>query len=357
MQSARSRPLVGRRALLGLGLAGGLSILSACSLRLDLPPEVPQPSAADATRSELASILGSTRSSDAQTELLAELRAAVGPEWAPPTELVTPTATPSPSSYDYEDGLAAAAELVLDRLGSLVAAKSEDFPGSGLAALVDVAIGCTLALSRVDAGRAAALGDRFAEPAGASAAPSTPAAGSGDGGPGAGGAVPDAEDGTGPDRADDPEDPALGTALVEDFVLTCYQAAYGYERLAVFHESDSPYGAFARDRVTELDQAATLGNELLSTHSAASVSNRPAWAIEPEPVDAASALETARALEDQVAAAVLGLFSALAAEYLAVDQLWRSARARAEAGQPQTLRYQIHDLAAESPTAGPGAES
>lgn len=346
-----------RRAVLGLGLLGAVSGLTACSLRLDVPPDVPTPDALDTLRNDVARVLAATQAPIAGGDPadLDALRAAAGPEWAPPTELVTPTASPTPESYGFADGLGAVAELVLDRLPEVIggpAGQADSAGGRGLAALVDIAVGAVLALAPADAERAAALGGRLA---------ALPENAPDPAGPGAGAEAPTgtATDEPEQDGADaEPESDTSATPLVpglEGFVRACYQAAYGYERLAVFHDAEDAYGEFARDRITRLDDAAIQGNELRETAGAGTVANEPAWRVDPAPVDAASALETAAALEDLVAAAALGLFETPGAEYLGAAQLWMSADARARAGQRQLLRYRITDASTASPTADGGA--
>ncbi|GAA4395605.1 hypothetical protein [Brevibacterium pityocampae] len=347
-----------RRAVLGLGLLGALGGLTACSLRLDVPPDVPTPAALDALRNDVARMLAATEAPTGGGDPadLDALRAAAGPEWAPPSELVTPTSSPTPESYGFADGLSAVTELVLDRLPEVIggpAGQADSAGGRGLAALVDIAVGAVLALAPADSERAAALGRRLA---------ALPENAPDPAGPGAGAAAPsgsaDAEDPEPDDGGPEPDgDPSATPAApgLEGFVRACYQAAYGYERLAVLHDAEDAYGEFARARITRLDDAAIQGNELRETAGLAAVGNEPAWQLDPAPVDAESALRTATAVEDLVAAAALGLFETPGAEYLGTAQLWMSADARARAGQRQLLRYRITDASTASPAAGGGA--
>ncbi|WP_146000586.1 hypothetical protein [Brevibacterium ihuae] len=125
--------LPSRRAVLGLGVVGTSLVLSGCGLRLDVPPAVPEPDALDSLRNDVARILSATEPPAAGSAELDELRAAVGPVWAPPTELVTPTATPTPVSFDFADGTAAAVERFAEGLPAVVGERGELAPigGSG----------------------------------------------------------------------------------------------------------------------------------------------------------------------------------------------------------------------------------
>lgn len=337
--------LPSRRAVLGLGVVGTGLMLGGCGLRLDVPPAVPEPDALDSLRNDVARILSATEPPAAGSAELDELRAAVGPVWAPPTELVTPTATPTPVSFDFADGTAAAVERFAEGLPAVVGDPADPAAaadGRELAALADVAVGCVLALGTADAGRAAELGGRLG---------ALPAHAPDPAGPDAGGGATAPPSTTGGD-GDGAEPGALG---LEAFIRACYQAAYGYERLAVFHDADSDYGAFARDRIGRLDDAAIQANELLETAGGSAVTNAPAWQVEPVPEDAETALVTARALEDLVAGAVLGLFDTPGAAFLAAAQLWFTGDARARTGERQLLRYAIRDAATASPNAEGGA--
>src|SRR5699024_11521420 len=91
---------VSRRALLTAGVSGAsLGLLTACGLRLDADPEVPELDSSQALRNRIARILSATSpgSGDPDTagEDLAFFVAAIGPVWSPPTELA---ADPAPTA-------------------------------------------------------------------------------------------------------------------------------------------------------------------------------------------------------------------------------------------------------------------
>ncbi|MBR7503657.1 hypothetical protein KCW65_26605, partial [Mycobacterium tuberculosis] len=87
------------------GAAGaGLGLLSGCGLRLDTPPEIPTLDASQELRNRIARILAEASVTDGDPETAGEdlqkLRDAIGPVWAPPSELATePPPTEQPRSY------------------------------------------------------------------------------------------------------------------------------------------------------------------------------------------------------------------------------------------------------------------
>ncbi|MBD8019601.1 hypothetical protein [Brevibacterium gallinarum] len=315
---------ISRRTLIG-GAAALVLALSGCGLRLDRDPEVPALSTADEVRNTVARILARTEADGTDAEVVDTLAAAVGPEWAPPSELVTPTHTSGPDSYTYADGLHAAAEAIVTHFDDL---------DSMRAVLADVAVGAVLHLQQAGDDRAEALLETIrAVPADR---PDTDAGAS----PSDGSATP-----AGEDEDADPQQQAL-TAFAE----ACYQGSYAYERTAVLVPADAPARQMMRTRITELDVAADLANERLADAGHPAAENRPAWQIDPDPASAGA--ETAgAAYEDALITRIQPLFGDdVQAPRLGLASLWQSASARAQLGQLQTLRFDITDPATATPT-------
>ncbi len=313
---------ISRRTFIG-GAAALALALSGCGLRLDRDPEVPALSIADEVRNTVARILARTEADGTDAEVVDALAAAVGPEWAPPSELVTPTPTSGPDSYTYADGLHAAAEAIITRFDDL---------DSMRAVLADVAVGAVLHLQQAGDDRAEALLETIrAVPA------DRPEAASAEASP--------TEGDTPAGEEADPQRQAL-TAFAE----ACYQGSYAYERTAVLVPADAPARQMMRTRITELDVAADLANERLADAGHPAAENRPAWQIDPDPASAGA--ETAgAAYEDALITRIQPLFGDdVQAPRLGLASLWQSASARAQLGQLQTLRFDITDPATATPT-------
>ncbi|MYM20363.1 hypothetical protein GSY69_10400 [Brevibacterium sp. 5221] len=295
----------GRRAALRLGAFGiaglaGLGALGGCGLRIDRGPQYASPEPADEVRNGVARILAATRPEGAERSRIERLRAAVGPVW---TAGAAPSASASAVAQRYTpaQGLQRAAAAVLDGYESL--------HGDLTAVLADAAIGAALGLSGAAGQRIGRRLEGLVAPAAQTASPTASA--------------------TAP-AADDP---------LAHWVRTCFQASYGYERLAVATPAASAFGAAARARVNALAVAAMAGNRLLALRGASVQGDRPAWQLPAQVSDVRSARALAVRLETALADACLPLFAAADAKYLAGAALYASARGRAAAGSPQVLRY------------------
>ncbi len=302
---------VSRRSVLIVGAAGaGLSLLSGCGLRIDAPPEVPELDASAELRNRIARILASTNVADGDPatagEDLQKFRDAIGPVWAPPTELAT-SPPPTEQGRTYIQAAEAVSTAVFDALADL---------GSGLIpVLVDVATGCALTAGTVDGairdGADGRLRDAFAAVDG-DATPS-----------------PTAEAG---DAAGTPSAPAA--AEWNTILDQARAAAYGYERLAVRFDRQSPERAEA---VARLESLGSLAGEMLERLGKEDAQpDTPAWQLDPSPTDPESAGQLALNLEDAVAAALLPW---LQTDPQAALRVWESARTRAVFAAPQALRY------------------
>lgn len=312
-----------RRTVIG-GAAALLVTLAGCGLRLDRDPEVPELSTADEVRNTVARILARTEAEGADAEVVDALAAAVGPEWAPPTELITPTPTSGPDAYSGPDGLFAAAEAIVTQFDDL---------DSMHAVLADVAVGAVLHLQQSGDDRVDELLQTMSEVP-ADRPEADPSAG-----PGEDSEAPAEEDGEA-----DPQQQALTT-----FAVACYQASYSYERAAALVGDDDPTRTVLTTRITELDVAADLANERLADRGFAAAENRPAWQVDPDPAEA-GAQTAGAAYEDALVEALGPLFDpAVRAPRLGLASLWQTAATRAALGQPQALRFDI----AASPSASP----
>lgn len=312
-----------RRSVLIVGAAGaGLGLLSGCGLRLDTPPEIPTLDASQELRNRIARILAATTVADGDPETAGEdlqkLRDAIGPVWAPPSELATaPAPTEAPRSF--VDAAEAVSTAVFDVVTEL---------GSGLIpVLTDVATGCALTAGTVRAGIREEADRRLREAfAGAEDAPrATPA---------------EAADG---DAADPSADATEGWTTILDQARA---ASYGYERLAVHFDRKSRERQSALDRLESLGSLAGEMLERLGEGDAGP--DAPAWKLDPSPTDAESAAQLALSLEDAVAASLLPW---LHTDPAAALRVWESARAREAFAAPQPLRY-TYAAGPESPEAG-----
>lgn len=305
MQLSRGSAEVGRRTVLGLGLASALA-LSGCGLRLDSPPQPPTPNSTDMLRNEIAGMLAATTASGGEATVLGTLRTAVGPIWTGSTASHT---SQSPSATARRVGFQAG----MQRVAETVAEGADSLSGSLAAVLGDVAVGAGLQLT---GDSAAAVDSEFSAltPQPTASSPATTA----------GSASPNDAD-----------------ASLAAFVRTCFQASYGYQRLAVFVPAASDYGRSARSRLDSLAFAATAGNSLLRQAGTAIQGDQPAWTLPAQVNSESSARALAVKLESAVADAALPLFSHKSTAPFALGQLWNSAQARAQAGEKQTLRYTI----------------
>ena len=298
---------VSRRSLLLLGTGGAsLSLLSACGLRLDTPPDVPTLDESQKLRNRIAGILAATsaeaKDPDTAGEDLQTFRDAIGPEWSPPSQQAThPPASEEPRTY--VQAAEAISTLVFEAIGQL---------GSGLIpVLTDVATGLALTagtkkptiISTADALL------RDSRESGAEDAGEQPSAS---------------------ERAADSATRATWNEILDQ----ARAASYGYERLAVNFKTKSRErkGAVAR-----LESLGSLAGEMLEHLGQEKADpDAPAWKLDPIPANGDSARELALNLEDSLSAALLPWLQNNAAATL---RLWESARARTLFSDPQVLRY------------------
>ena len=305
------------RSLLTAGVSGAsLGLLTACGLRLDADPEVPELDSSQALRNRIARILSATSpgSGDPETagEDLAAFVAAIGPVWSPPTELATEPA-PSEDARTFAEAAATVSRAVFEsasELGSgLIPVLSDVAMGLTLVAGDDELIGTADELIRASRDEAA---DTAATPSGEDAS-----GGSGEG-----------------DSASEGDRQAMFNAILNQ----SRAAAYGYERLAVNFDSKSAKrtGALAR-----LESLGSLSGEMLGLLGQDNADpNASAWRLDPTPTDARSAEELALDLEDGLASALLPW---LTEDTSAILRLWESARTRTVFAQPQPLRFAYDD--------------
>lgn len=315
---------VSRRALLTAGVSGAsLGLLTACGLRLDADPEVPELDSSQALRNRIARILSATSpgSGDPDTagEDLAAFVAAIGPVWSPPTEFATEPA-PTEDARTFVEAAETVSRAVFESASDL---------GSGLIpVLSDVAMGLTLVAGDDE------LIDTADELIRASReeAADTAATPSGEG---------DSADSGGDDSAGEADRQAMLNAILNQ----SRAAAYGYERLAVNFESKS---AKRRGALARLESLGSLSGEMLGLLGEDNADpNASAWRLDPTPTDARTAEELAVGLEDGLASALLPW---LAEDTSAILRLWESARARTVFSRPQPLRF-AYDDSDDSPSA------
>ncbi len=305
---------VSRRTILVTGVvAASLGPLAGCGLRMDTEPEVPDLDASDELRNRIAAILESTAPGPGDPETatadLEKFRAAIGPVWAPPTELATQT-PPAEPQRSYLDAAEVVSTGVFEVLATL---------DSGLTAvLVDVATGFALTVG--------ATRPAIADAAQSLLRHSTAEA------PADRGATPDAE-------------------VCADILEQARAAGYGYERLAVEFASEAPERRAALARLETLGSLAGQMLEGLAETDTEPPPDSPSWELEPVPADAGSARELALALEDRVAGALLPW---LRTDPLAAIRLWESARTRSVFGAAQALRFSYSDSAAAPTAQGTG---
>lgn len=307
---------VSRRSVLIVGAAGaGLGLLSGCGLRLDTPPDVPRLDASEALRNRIARILAQTTVSDGDPDTAGEdlqaFRAAIGPEWAPPTELAT-EAPPTEQPRTFIEAAEAVSSAVFDVVADL---------GSGLIpVLTDVATGCALTAGTVRGqirdGADSRIRAAFVDADDDATAPPTEAA----------------------DGSEESASPPAGAKEWNTILDQARAAAYGYERLAVRFDRKSRERQSA---VARLESLGSLAGEMLENlGEKAANPDAPAWTLDPTPTDARSAGQLALNLEDAVTAALLPW---LRTEPRAALRLWESARAREVFAAPQPLRYSYAD--------------
>lgn len=318
------RSPVSRRSLLLLGGSGaGLSLLSACGLRLDTAPDVPTLDATQELRNRIARILAATTagSGDPATagEDLAKFRDAIGPVWSPPSEMAT-EAPPTEISRTYID----AAEVVSSAVFEVI----PQLRPSLIPVLVDVATGMTLTAGTrkaglIDTADGLIQDSRTAGDEAGQSPSSEPSGGK------------DSTTTRREHKDSDGTDKDSGHHKIWNSILDAARAAsYGYERLAVKFDTKSPErkGAVAR-----LESLGSLAGEMLEKlGESAADPDAAAWKLDPSPTDAASSSELALSLEDSLAAAILPW---LAADPLATLRLWESARTRTVFADAQALRY------------------
>lgn len=309
---------VSRRSLLLFGASGAsLSLLSACGLRLDTDPDVPTLDETNRLRNRIARILAATSPGDSDPETAGEdlqkLRDAIGPVWAPPTEVATEP-PPSEESRTYSDAAEVVSTAVFEAIPTL---------GSTLTpVLVDVATGLALTAGAQDRAIVATADDlvrdsRTPDDSRASAGPS----GSGPSGESTQSGRPEADDSTAP---------PMWNAILNQ----ARAAAYGYERLAVNFDAKSRE---RKSAVARLESLGSLAGEMLEKLGEKNAEPGAAsWNLDPSPTDAATAKELALSLEDGIAAAILPW---LQMDGHATLRLWESARARMVFASPQVLRY------------------
>lgn len=303
---------VSRRSLLLLGTGGAsLSLLSACGLRLDTPPDVPTLDASEKLRNRVARILASTsaeaKDPDTAGEDLQKFQDAIGPEWAPPSEQATePPASEEPRTYLQ------AAEVISTLVFKAIGQLGSDL----IPVLTDVATGLALTAG-TEKSTIISTADALVRDSRESGAEDTGAEDSGEQ----------------PTATKTAADSATRT-IWNEILNQARAASYGYERLAVNFDTKSPErkGAVAR-----LESLGSLAGEMLEHLGQEEAdADAPAWKLDPSPTNAGSARELALNLEDSLAAAVLPW---LQTDPAATLRLWESARARTVFSDPQVLRY------------------
>ncbi|WP_152348238.1 hypothetical protein [Brevibacterium sp. CFH 10365] len=304
---------VSRRSLLTAGVGGlSLGLLTACGLRLDQDPEIPALDSTQQLRNRLARILDSTSPGPGDPESagedLADVVAAVGPVWNPPTEFAT-EAPPTEEERTFVQAAEVASRAVFEASSSL---------GSGLIpVLADVATGLALiagtkkpeiittADDLIRTGRDEMDQDR------------------------------DRRQTTQDSKQDVDEEDQGDRAEVFNAILNQSRAAaYGYERLAVNFDAKSRERKGALARLESLGALSGEMLELLGEDAADPAAS--AWKLDPTPTDAESAKDLALSLEDGVASALLPW---LEADASAILRLWESARTRTVFADPQPLRF------------------
>lgn len=298
---------VSRRSLLLFGASGAsLGLLSGCGLRLDTDPDVPTLDETNRLRNRIARILAATSAedNDPQTagEDLQKLRDAIGPVWAPPTEVATEP-PPSEESRTYID----AAEVV----STSVFTSIPTLDPSLAPVLVDVATGLALTAGAEDPAiirSADAVVRDSRKPDDSSKS----------------------DDSGKSDSPDDSTSPQMWNAILNQ----ARAASYGYERLAVNFDTKS------RERkgaLTRLESLGSLAGEMLEKLGEEDADPAAAsWNLDPSPTDPDTAEELALSLENGIAAAILPW---LQMDARATLRLWESARTRTVFASPQVLRY------------------
>lgn len=239
------------------------------------------------------------------------LAQAVGPVWAPPTELATDSPSPEPRR-SFKDALT--------EVHSTITRDFLDLAGPTSGTLADVATGAALVLIREFDGNQKKLAKSFNPVVTPAPAPSKNASKK---------AKQDSE-----------------TQRLAGFITACDKASYAYQRIAVFIEADTPYGAFTRERHELLAQAAEQARTFATSAKVDSIpSNQVAWQL---PSDPRKGKKLAADVEEMVVATLPDVFAftypnnpQLEREVhaLALRHLFESAHASSKAGRFELLRF------------------
>lgn len=299
---------VKRRTFLSLSTVALLT--QGCGLRVDTKPKLPTLSPTDTVRNQVARILAATEAQGDNAQIRDQLAQAVGPVWAPPTELATsaPTSVPTRS---FEDSL--------DSIVTTVTGEFEALGGTTSGVLADVATGAALVLERDYPRGHPDIPQAFAYPRMLPPGTLTPATPGGN---------------------------AQPLSVLTDLITVCYKGEYAYERLAVNTDPKSDYGTFVRNRIEAI---AGAGEDALRLAVRAQVAdlpaNEPAWQL---PGDPRKPQDLAAQAEDMIAQALAPVFAIEDAgqtnvvadvHTFALYQLYLSAQARARAGKFELLRF------------------
>lgn len=310
---------MGRRNFLALTAA--VALTSGCGIRVDSPPELPTLSPTDMVRNRVARILENTQATGEETSVRDRLSKAVGPVWAPPSELATESPSPEPQR-NFKDALTEIHSAITGDFTSLAGATS--------ATLADVAVGAALVLLRDFKAEERKLTESFSPVVSPTPAPEQ-----------------NSEDDKADTRKDESEDEdGQKTDGLAEFISACHKSSYAYQRLAVFEDEKSPYGMFVRDRHDLLAHAAEEARSFATSVGVENLpANKPAWQLPSDPRDTKKlAIEA----ENLLTATLPNVFTFTHPQdpqtekevhAFALRHLYESARATQKAGKFELLRF------------------
>lgn len=306
---------LGRRSFLTLTAA--IAVTSGCGIRIDSDPELPTLSPTDTVRNRVAKILKNTQATGDQASIRDRLSKAVGPVWAPPSELATESPSPEPQR-DLKDALT--------EIHSTITGDFPNLAGATSATLADVAVGTALVLLRDFTADERKLTGSFSPVINPTPGPENNSGNQGD------------------DEGDDEE--GQKTDGLAGFISACHKSSYAYQRLAVFEDKKTPYGMFVRDRHDLLAHAAEEARSFAASVGADNLpANKPAWQLPSDPHDTKKLAVEAESL---LTATLPNLFTFAypkdpqtekEVHAFALRHLYESARATQKAGKFELLRF------------------
>lgn len=298
-----------------MALTAAVALTSGCGIRVDSDPELPTLTPTDKVRNRVARILENTQATGGQTSVRDRLSKAIGPVWAPPSELATESPSPEPQR-DFKDALT--------EIHSAITGDFTNLAGATSATLADVAVGTALVLLRDFKADARKLTDSFSPVI-------NPAPGNNSG-----------DDGG--DGKDDEE--GQKTDGLAGFIAACHKSSYAYQRLAVFEDEKSPYGMFVRNRHDLLAHAAEEARSFATSVGVENLpANKPAWQLPSDPHDSKKLAVEAESL---LTATLPNVFTFAypkdpqtekEVHAFALRHLYESARATQKAGKFELLRF------------------